>query len=102
MRERVAHEGLQCPERSPTGQVVTFVLCTDRADRATMGGTEVREYDKWERGVPAMDAAVGDLFGELDRLQQLQRRADALLAGVGTLHRSGGAATRETIADLRR
>ena len=49
-----------------------------------------------------MDAAVRDLFGELDRLQDLQGRADALLAGVGALHRLDLASTGAMIAALRR
>ena len=49
-----------------------------------------------------MEAAVGDLFGELDRLQQRQGRADALLAGVGALHRLDLAAASATIAARRR
>ena len=49
-----------------------------------------------------MDATVGKLFGELDRLHQLQKRADALVAGVGALHRLEVAATGETLAALRR
>jgi hypothetical protein len=49
-----------------------------------------------------MDAAVGDLFGELDRLQQLQGRAAALLGGVDTLHRLDRFTTSATFAALRR
>ena len=49
-----------------------------------------------------MEAAVGDLFGELDRLQQLQGRVDALRAGVGALHRLDLVATSAPIADRRR
>ncbi len=48
-----------------------------------------------------MDVAVSDLIGELDRLQQLQGRAAALVAGVGALHRLDLDATVATIADLR-
>ena len=49
-----------------------------------------------------MDAAVGDLFGELDRLQQLQGRAAALVAGGSALHRLDPDTTSATIANLRR
>jgi hypothetical protein len=49
-----------------------------------------------------MDAAVGDLFAELDRLHALRERADALLAGVGGLRRLELAARDAELAALRR